>query len=317
MSESSVTPLGILPRAVISLVTIFLCVELHELVHLGVGWMAGLPARFLHLTAVGVAPDVAAQANPAALAWMNGVAPVFTVVLGLLAFAMVASPRRRFRPPLHYALTWVAILGVPYAGFQLMLAAAPVRVRGDGADFAAVIGGYFQAPLAVRSIVAVSGVAVFVASGLWLGRLLVDPAVKPGRAPSLGARLSAVPLWRRLFAVAVGILSICAAVMSGALLFRSDLRGMGLLALSAFWGWPIFFTLLVPWRRPGPAAVWRHWIIPGLCMAFALTVVGLVFPSDYTTFGFLLLASLPAAAWSRTDVETGTREPAVPAEPPP
>lgn len=208
MKSSGESSLGTLQRAVICLVTVVASIELHELFHLGVGRLAGLPARFLSFTAAGVRPEEAARADPAALAWMNGVAPISTMILGVLACAAASAPWRSIGPRTRYVLAWVAIVGVPYIGLQLMLAAAPISVRGDGADFAAVIGGYFQVAPAIRSVLAVIGLAIFLASGFWLERLVGDPAAQLDRRMSLGERLAAVSVWRRVLAGMTGILWI-------------------------------------------------------------------------------------------------------------
>ena len=297
MTRSPEEPsLGVTLRSVVCLVTIVALIEVHELLHLVVGRLVGLPARFLNLTAVGVGLDEAARANPAALAWMNGVAPMVSIALGVLAFAVLSAHRRRFRPWVRYALTWVAIQGVPYAGLQLMTAAAPVRLRGDGADFAAVIGGYFQAPPEIRAILTVTGLAVFLASGFWLGRLLSDSSVSPHRRLSLGARLATVAVWRRLLAAVIGTLSIGTLAMGIVLLFQGNANGLRFLLLSAFVGWVAVVALLVPWRWPGAATVWRHWLLPGLLASLVLTVVGLAFPSDFASAVFALTPLL-ATAW--------------------
>ena len=257
MTSSNEPSLGALQRAVICLVTVVAAIELHELIHLGVGRLAGLPARFLHLTAVGVTPEEAARADPAALAWMNGVAPVATMVLGVLAFAATSAPRPSMGPRVRNALIWVAIFGVPYIGLQLMLAAAPIDVRGAGADSAAVIGGYFQAPSTIRSILTVVGLAAYMASGFWLGRLLGDFAERPDRSESLGARLAAVSVWRRILAAVIGLLWIGTVALGIDQLFQGYRMGQGLLLLGGTVEWAAFLALLVPWRRPGPTAVWR------------------------------------------------------------
>jgi len=291
--------LGVALRTAVCLVTLFAAIEFHELVHLAVGRMAGLPAHFLSLTSVGVEPDEVARAAPAALAWMNGVAPIVTMVLGFLAFAVLSASRRRLEPLTAYVLTWIAIMGVPYVGYQLMATAAPIQLRGDGGDSAAVIGGYFHAPPTVRVILAVAGGVLYVASGFWLNRLLADSPVRPHRGPSLAARLSAVAVWRRLLAAALGILLIGGVVKGTGLLLRDidDVTGLTFLAFSAIIGWLLFVALLVPWRRPGAAAVWRHWLVPGLLANSLLMVVGFAFPSDYKTFGIAVLNPLLAAAW--------------------
>jgi hypothetical protein len=79
---------------------------------------------------------------------MNGVAPVMTVLLGVLALGTVPYVREKAPVAVSASLAWWAIAGVPYLGLQLMTAARPVRLRGDGSDSAA-------------------GIGVFLARGLW------------------------------------------------------------------------------------------------------------------------------------------------------
>jgi hypothetical protein len=75
---------------------------------------------------------------------MNDVAPVITVLLGILALKTVPSVRRKAPPAVTGFLAWRAIRGIPYI-VQLMDDGGPIRLHGDGSDSAAVIGGYLGA----------------------------------------------------------------------------------------------------------------------------------------------------------------------------
>jgi hypothetical protein len=283
--------LGLPLRVAICLAALLVFTEVHELVHLAAGRLAGLPAHFLNLTAVGVEPHEAAQANPAALAWMNGAAPVASVLLGFLAFAVVTSTRRRFAPSVRYTLAWIAILGTTYAGLQLMITPAPIVVSGAGTDSAAVIGGYFEASPQVRAVIAGVGVVIYLASAFWLKRLF------PQAPPSSEACPAPVAMWRRGLAAAIGILSIAGAVGGFLQLLRGNPRGLPLLMTSATLAWPAAVALLVPWRWPSAAAVWRAWLLPGLLVSLLLAAVGLVVPSDFATVATMQLVPLVMASW--------------------
>lgn len=205
-------------------------------------------------------------------------------------------------------LTWVAIQGVPYIGIQLMLAAAPIDVRGAGADFAAVIGGYFQAPSTIRSILVVVGLAAYLASGFWLGRLLGDfAAQQPDRRESLGARLAALSVWRRILAAMIGFLWIGTVALGIYQLFQGHRMGQGLLLLSGTVEWAALLALLIPWRRPGPTAVWRGWFLPALLAGIVFLALG-VASSDFTLIGLLLLPPLVTAAWRQASIRERSYE---------
>jgi hypothetical protein len=152
----------------------FASTEVHESFHFLAGRLAGLPTEFLTLTSAGVDAAVAARAPQYALALMNGVAPVMTVLLGILALKAVPAVRRKAPAAVTDFLAWWAITGIPYMGLQLMTAAGPIRLRGDGSDSAAVIGGYLGAGIAVRSAISLAGLLLYVASGFWLGAAVAE-----------------------------------------------------------------------------------------------------------------------------------------------
>jgi hypothetical protein len=88
-----------LAMAFIALLANLLSTELHECLHLIVGRLCGLPAHFLGLTSAGVDPSIAATARPLSLALMNGVAPLATMLLGVVAlFATPGLPLSRGVP---------------------------------------------------------------------------------------------------------------------------------------------------------------------------------------------------------------------------
>ena len=190
----NVTPF--LGMAFIALLAHIASTELHESIHLIVGRLVGLPSHFLSLTSVGVTPSVAATTSPSALAWMNGVAPLATMLIGIVS--LIAMPALRAKAPAAVAdfVAWWAIFGVPYIGLQTMTAPSQINLRGNGSDFAAVLGGYFGLSLAARMAIALAGLVIYMASGFWLG-----PAVaqRTGTAPlrlTLRERLRGLAAWR-------------------------------------------------------------------------------------------------------------------------
>jgi len=274
--------------------------ELHETFHLVVGRLAGLPAHFLALTSAGVTPSVAAQASPEALALMNGVAPIATMLLGVLA--LVAVPRLRGKAPsaLTDFIAWCSVFAVPYIGLQTMVTAAPVDTRGSGADFAAVLGGYFGVSVVPRAIVSVVGLVIFIASGFWLRTAVGERAEGRQRRGALGERFRAVASWRLITASILGLVLTAMTVRSFVLLVHGNSRGLALLVRGIL-VWAAMMAFLVPWRAPGPRGVRDHWLFPGLVASACLIAIGLLSRlDDYRLVGLLLALPLVTTAWSES-----------------
>jgi hypothetical protein len=284
--------------ALVAILANLVSTELHESIHLMVGRLCGLPAHFLNLTSVGVSPSIAANARPAALALMNGVAPPATMLLGVAA--LFATPRLRRSAPaaLTAFVAWCAIFAVPYIGLQIMTTALPVRLRGNGADSAAVIGGYFGAPLLLRTALSILGLLMFVASGFWLGRAVSDD---PGATPRLTLRghLRGLPAWRVTTASVLGLVLI-GVVVRGAFLLAHGEDGGFFSLMVAIWLWGAMMTLLVRWQATGTREVRDRWIFPGMLASAGLMAIGMFTHDDLFVSATIFVIPLLATAWVLT-----------------
>jgi hypothetical protein len=269
-------------------------ITLHELVHLGVGRIFGLPTHFLNPTGAGVSPEIGATAPAAALAWMNGVAPLFTMVAGVLALLAAPGVRRR-APRVAEALAWIAILGVPYIGLQMMIVAAPAELRGNGSDSPAVLVGYFGISPITRLLIACAGVAASIAAGFALPRALGDfsPRDMPRDPPT-----ATVPPLRWVMAGVAWLAGLFLLLRGVARIASDPAHGNpGLLVLSTVL-WAIGLTFVVRWRSPNPRFIRDRWIIPGAIASAVLVAFGVIYPSDYAVMPLALLPSLVTAAWA-------------------
>jgi hypothetical protein len=302
-AEQRSTHASVLGMAVISVLAVVVSTELHECMHLVAGRLAGIPAHFLALTSVGIGAAEATHAPPWALAVMNGFAPIATMVIGLVALILVPVLRRRALVAVTAFAGWCAIFAVPYTGLQLMLTAAPVETRGNGADFAAVIGGYFGVPLEWRVAIAVIGLVVFLASGFVLRPLVSQVRESPRSLLSLTRPIRAISWWRSAMASALAALLIVIAARSATDLLHGNLRGISLLLRGAY-VWAVIMTLLVPWRSVGARKVLKQWIYPGLLASAVLIIAGRAFnQDDFFTLGVLLVLPLPATALAASLIE--------------
>jgi hypothetical protein len=57
-------------------------------------------------------------------------------------------------------------------------------------------------------------------------------------------------------------------------------------------------VVLTPWREPGPRFVRDVWLVPGIAAMALLSVIGVVFPSDYSAAVLFFLPQLATAAWA-------------------
>jgi hypothetical protein len=238
--------------ALISLLAVLVSAELHESLHLIVGRLAGLPSHFLNLTSVGVDPSVAVHASPSALALMNGVAPLATMLLGVLCLAAVPALRPKAPVAVTDFIAWCAIFAIPYIGLQTMVTAAPIQLRGNGADSAAVIGGYFGVPVVPRTAISLAGLLIYMASGFWLSAAVSQRTESAPSRLTLRQHLRGLAARRLVAASVLGLLLIAMTVRSAALLVRGDSRGVFSLLLETY-VWAVMMTVLVRWRAPGHA----------------------------------------------------------------
>ena len=300
-NPNSMKPEYELPRwpsmVVLSLVVVVLSVSLHELMHLIVGRFMGLPAHYVSLTAVAVTPEAAAIAPAAALALMNGVAPVVTMGLGVLAFVSVPVFRPRVSALITSFVAWWAIFGVAYIGAQLMTVGYPADLRGTGADLAAVVGGYWQASDRMRAVIALIGLSVFMFSGLWLGTPLAVVSRLRKPAWRIAERWGQIAVWRWVSGVILGLLTLGLAALGFSLLLRGAGEGVSLMYVAGSFVWPAFMALLTPWSTAWANNILKHWIAPGALASAAFLLLGLATHSDYATVGMVLLPPLVTAAY--------------------
>jgi hypothetical protein len=285
--------------ALIAFVANLFSTELHECFHLIVGRLYGLPAHFLNFTSVGVDPPIVASARPSALALMNGVAPLATMVLGVVALFATPILRRKDHAVVTAFVAWCAIFAVPYIGLQIMTTALPVRLRGNGADSAAVIGGYFGAPLVLRTVLSIVGLLLFMASGFWLGRAVSD---EPCDAPrlKLRARLRGLARWRVAAASVLGLLLI-GMVVRGALRLALSEDGGFVSLMVAIWLWGAMMALLVRWQTPGAREVRDRWIFPGVLASLGMLAISLLTHlGDFFVSATIFVIPLIATAWVLT-----------------
>jgi hypothetical protein len=272
--------------------------EVHESCHFLVGRLAGLHADFLTLTSVGVGASVTAGAPRYALALMNGVAPVMTVLLGILALKAVPAVRRKAPAAVTGFLAWWAITGIPYMGLQLMTTAGPIRLRGDGSDSAAVIGGYFGAGVAVRSVISLAGLLLYAASGFWLGAAVAGR--NDAARLTLRQKLRGLAGWRLVVASILGLLLIAMTVRAAVLLVEGYRGGLLWLLLETL-VWSAMMALVVQWHAPGAREVRDCWIFPGLLASAGVIAVGLLTRlDDLVIDGVTFTMPLLATAWMLT-----------------
>jgi hypothetical protein len=239
----------------------------------------------------------AANASPAALALMNGVAPIATMILGVMA--LFATPRLRAKGSSTLAdfCAWWAIFGVPYIGLQTMVTSAPVTTRGNGADFAAVIGGYFGVSAKPRAIIALVGFVLYIASGFLLRIAVSDGARRPSTNPTSNNALRSVAGWRLAAAAVLSALLILLTARSAGMLLWGNGRGLGLLVLAPL-AWAAVMAMLIRWSQPEVSIIRNQWILPGLLAGIVLIAIGQLSKSDFTLDGLLLATPLFTTAWS-------------------
>jgi hypothetical protein len=266
----------------------------HELVHVVVGQALGLGAHFTSLTSADADATRALTAGPGAYAWMSGAGPLFTTLASV--GAVIAAPRARARGShlLAVVLGWMALFGLTSTGIQLMTLAGPAGVEGNGVDTAAVLVGYFKIGWIARVTLAFIGVVIVLGVGFALGNALGDHQRSSGEFAGVGGLSSP----RRTVGVALILFSIASVGVGAVLLIRGGQGNpMGPFFLAdALWGGG--WLVLTPWRRPGPRFVRDVWLVPAIAAMAVLTLVGILFPSDYTVAALFFLPQLATAAYA-------------------
>jgi hypothetical protein len=62
--------------------------------------------------------------------------------------------------------------------------------------------------------------------------------------------------------------------------------------------WGMGLLLLTPWQRSGPRFVRDTWLVPAIVAMVVLTVIGVLFPSDYRAAGLFFLLQLATATFA-------------------
>jgi hypothetical protein len=276
----------------------------HELVHVAVGHWFGVGGHFTSLTSADPDPARTGAATAAARAWMSGSGPLFTGFVSIGALLAAPWARRRQSPGVATILGWIAVFGIPYIGIQFMTLGGPA----GGVDTAAVLVGYFGIAGILRGCLAVAGVAFTIGSGYLLGGALGD---QQRMSPAVLDARHNVSVARRIVGLAFVVVSLCSIAGGAALLARSG-RGNPMAAfLLANILWALGMLILTPWQQPGPRFVRDVWLAPAIAAMSVLTLVGVVFPSDYAAAGLFFLPQLATAAYAARNQEFRETIPAV------
>jgi hypothetical protein len=175
-----------------------------------------------------------------------------------------------------------------------MTLGGPAGNQGQGVDAAAVLVGYFGITDIYRDVLAVGGVVFTIIAGCFLGSALGDQQLA---SPAVLAGSTDVSVARRTVGIAVAVLSVCSIAAGTALLVRRGLANPMAAFLFADILWAVAMLILTPWRRPGPRFVRDTWLVPAIAAMALLTVVGVVFPCDYSVAGLFFLPQVATAAY--------------------
>ena len=287
---------------VISLITI---VTLHELAHLAVGLLLGLPVRFVSPVSVAVPPAVVGQVAGWRLALMNGIAPLTTMLLGGIAALLLTRLGRNWPDLLNRFVGWWALFGVAYIGFELMGTGDPSVYAGTGSDPAAV-AGFLGLSDPIRGLVSFVALLFFLISGfLVVPALVAIEHLPPGPLAGLWS-LNFVPSrWRRIAALIL-IAAILVLDISGAIrIAQGDHDGFKATELLGPLLWAIALALLTAWRTPFAHVMRNQWLFP-LFIGWVVLILGgiLTNASDYLVIGLYLLGPVLSLALSRVDAAT-------------
>ncbi|MEO8804304.1 MAG: hypothetical protein ABI304_04320 [Rudaea sp.] len=283
----------IVARSAIVALSIASVINLHELTHLVVGRLAGIPALFTGLTSAGVAEGTAALYPQSSLALMNASAPLLTVVAGFAIYRALACWPEAFGRA-RYFFTWWAIFGIPYLGLQMMLVVTKVDYSGNGSDSAAV-AAYFHVPMSVRAVLCVAGFLWYMVSAVWVFGVIRATDANVRTAPAA----TDVSLPRRV----LGGVLVLAAIACVVTVARRSILGTspGPYMGGAFLGWALAAAVLTPWCSPVARAVWTHWLLPGVIGMLALVPLGFIGAgNDYASIWLPMIPPLVATAMFAT-----------------
>jgi hypothetical protein len=269
-------------------------VTAHELVHVAVGHWVGIGGHFTSLTSADADLTRRSAETATAFAAMAGAGPLFTSIIAVAALLAAPWARQRQLYSVARILGWLAVFGIPYIGIQLMTLGGP----GGGVDTAAVLVGYFDITATTRACLAIAGVAFTIGAGYFVGGALGD---RESISSALLRAHGDVSPARRIAGIAFLVLSVCSIVAGAILLVR---RGNPMAAfLLANILWAVGMSIATPWRRPGPRFVRDVWLTPAITAMGILTIVGVMFPSDYAAAGLFFLPQLATAAHAARHAE--------------
>lgn len=247
-------------KTLLATVSLVFSIEIHELVHLLTARFMGIPSRFLNFTATGIPMADASKYPLGELAVMNGIAPLFSVVvLGCGTYFWLKG--RYFKQSWHrYFLTWVAILNLPYLGLQMMAMGGSSQPNGGGNDFATVFD-YFGASHFLRAWLSVLGFILFIILQAPLRRLLYLEDGAPG---PLGYK----PVSRLRTILGCGFVVLGLAASLAAFQYQ-------ILVLTEFVFWALASISFVSWSSDLTKALVRQWLAPCIMSTLILVPIGL------------------------------------------
>jgi hypothetical protein len=247
-------------KTLLATASLVFSIEIHELIHFLTARLLGIPARFLNFTAVGIPMADVPKYLPGELAVMNGIAPLFSVVVlgcGTYFWLKGRSFKRSWQ---RYFLTWVAILNLPYLGLQMMPMGGSSQPNGGGNDFATVFD-YFGASHFLRAWFGVLGFFLYMILQAPLRRLLYLEDGAPG---PLGYK----PVSRLRTILGCGFVVLGLAASLAALRYQ-------ILVLTEFVFWALASISFVSWSSDLTKALFRQWLAPCIMSTLILAAIGL------------------------------------------
>lgn len=293
--------------ALLMILATSIVLTLHELAHIVTGRAVGVSAILLSPSAAGLAPGSATPA-PWQLLVFALVAPLLTMVAGVVLLRFVTRSALRLPAPLGRFLGWVTVLALPYVGVETYLIGSYGDIQGNGADFsvAALVLGF---PSPARAVIAAVGVAVYFTVGFWLRfPLAAVDGVPTVRRLHWGAPFGAVARWRRVVALVLLALVLALTVLGLVQFWLGIATGVKFIAYGTIM-WSVGLAVGIPWRAPGPASLLRNWIGPGLLGGLVMFVFGILTETDYQNFPLIMLAALFSAAWAQSAAPCATAVP--------
>ncbi len=290
MKTSSAT---VITKTLLTLISLVVSVELHEIVHLLMARAMGLPSRFLNFTAVGLSKVEAMKYPAEHLAFMNGIAPLFSfLVLGCGSLIFCRSRIVRSEK-VNYFVAWLAIFNLPYLGLQIMLMGGPSRSNGTGNDFATVFDFLGMSPVA-RAILGAFGLLIFIALQSPLKEVInMDASVKTEEKDF------PLPRWRSSVGYFLLIFGFGAAVISCRNNILQNYSEGTLWVLCQLVVWGLASVCLTRWKTAEGKMMLCNWILP--CLIATVLLVPLGFEgNDFLMLWIFVLPMMTGAAYFKT-----------------